>query len=48
MYLPSHWCRDTFQSEEGSQMSNEILVDNLINDVHCHPISKTKGHPKTK
>lgn len=48
MYLPSRWCRDTFQSEEGSQMSDEILVDNLIDDVHCPPISKTKGRPKTK
>ncbi|KAG5531650.1 hypothetical protein RHGRI_026317 [Rhododendron griersonianum] len=48
MYLPSRWCRDTFQSEEGSQMSDEILVDNLIDDVHCPPISKTKDRPKTK
>ncbi|KAF7124702.1 hypothetical protein RHSIM_Rhsim12G0119800 [Rhododendron simsii] len=55
LYLPSRWCREVSQSDEvtqsgeGSQrLDEEILVDNPIGDVHCPPISITKGRPKTK
>ncbi|KAH7857854.1 hypothetical protein Vadar_017146 [Vaccinium darrowii] len=37
------------QSEEGSpRLDREILVDKSIGDVHCPPISITKGRPKAK
>ncbi|KAG5558295.1 hypothetical protein RHGRI_008276 [Rhododendron griersonianum] len=55
LYLPSRWCREVSQSDEvtqsgeGSQrLDEEILVDKPIGDVHCPPISITKGCPKTK
>ena len=48
MYLPSRWYREASQSEEASQMLQEEIVDQPIDDILCPPISKTKGRPKTK
>ena len=48
MYLPSRWRREASQSEEASQMLQEEIVDQPIDDVLCPPISKTTGHSKTK
>ncbi|KAH7849775.1 hypothetical protein Vadar_022801 [Vaccinium darrowii] len=48
-YLPLRWCRELSRSEEASQiLLEETLPNEPIDDVHCPPISKTKGHPKTK
>ena len=48
MYLPSRWRREASQSEEASQILQEEIVDQPIDDVLCPPISKTKERLKTK
>ncbi|XP_058188771.1 protein FAR1-RELATED SEQUENCE 11-like isoform X2 [Rhododendron vialii] len=48
-YLPVRWSREVPQSEEAPRvLEEETLSDTPIDDIHCPPISKTKGRPKTK